>query len=168
MQFETIHPFLDGNGRIGRLLIVRQRVADGALREAMLDPSLFFKTHRALYYELPSRIRRHGGWERWLDFFAEGVESSATQGVATANALLAQVKATWLTPATVNRSLAHLERLGIVGETTNRQRGRVFSYRQYVAEPAAEFDPPSWASSTAVASLPDTEARKNRAEQLIV
>jgi Fic family protein len=88
VQFETIHPFLDGNGRIGRLLIVLQLVADGVLQEPMLYPSLFFKRHRALYYELLNSIRTEGDWERWLDFFAEGIEVSATQGVTTANALL--------------------------------------------------------------------------------
>ena len=93
MQFETIHPFLDGNGRLGRLLIVLQLVADGVLREPMLYPSLYFKTHRALYYELLNEVRLHGDWERWLEFFAEGVEASATQAVATANALLALVNA---------------------------------------------------------------------------
>ena len=93
VQFETIHPFLDGNGRLGRLLIVLQLVADGVLREPMLYPSLFFKTHRALYYELLNEVRLRGDWERWLDFFAEGVQVSATQAVATANALLALVNA---------------------------------------------------------------------------
>ena len=88
VQFETIHPFLDGNGRIGRLLIVLQLVADGVLREPMLYPSLFFKRHRALYYELLNAVRVDGDWERWLDFFAEGVEACATQGVTTANTLL--------------------------------------------------------------------------------
>lgn len=88
VQFETIHPFLDGNGRIGRLLIVLQLIADGALREPMLYLSLFFKRHRALYYDLLNAVRVDGDWERWLDFFAEGIEVCATQGVATANALL--------------------------------------------------------------------------------
>ena len=87
-QFETIHPFLDGNGRIGRLLIVLQLVADGVLREPMLYPSLFFKRHRALYYELLNAVRLNGDWERWMEFFAEGIEVSAMQGVVTANALL--------------------------------------------------------------------------------
>ena len=177
VQFETIHPFLDGNGRLGRLLIVLQLVADGVLREPMLYPSLFFKTHRALYYELLNEVRLRGDWERWLDFFAEGVEVSATQAVATANALLALVNAdrgritslgraagsalavhlalqrqpittstalvsaTGLTAATVNKSLAHLERVGVVAELTNRQRGRVFAYRHYVDELTAELQP---------------------------
>jgi len=81
VQFETIHPFLDGNGRLGRLLIVLQLVADGVLRAPMLYPSLFFKAHRALYYELLNEVRLRGDWERWLDFFAEGVQVSATQAV---------------------------------------------------------------------------------------
>jgi len=178
VQFETIHPFLDGNGRIGRLLIVLQLVADGVLREPMLYPSLFFRTHRALYYELLNEVRLRGNWERWLDFFAEGIEASATQAVATANALLALVNAdrdriaglgraaasalavhqalqrqpiatsaalvmaTGLTPATVNKSLVHLTRIGVVGEVTNRQRGRVFSYLKYVEVLSAELATP--------------------------
>src|SRR6185369_15271782 len=93
VQFETIHPFLDGNGRLGRLLIVLQLVADGVLREPMLYPSLFFKKHRALYYELLNEVRLHGDWERWLEFFAEGIDTSATQAIATANTLLALVNA---------------------------------------------------------------------------
>lgn len=92
VQFETIHPFLDGNGRIGRLLIVLQLVADGVLREPMLYPSLFFKTHRTLYYELLGDVRLSGNWERWLDFFAEGIERSATQALQVAQALLALVQ----------------------------------------------------------------------------
>ena len=91
VQFETIHPFLDGNGRIGRLLIVLQLVADGLLHEPLLYPSLFFKTHRSLYYELLNEVRLRGDWERWLDFFAEGVQVTATQAVVTAHALLALV-----------------------------------------------------------------------------
>lgn len=87
VQFETIHPFLDGNGRLGRLLIVLQLVADGVY------PSLYFKTHRSLYYELLNEVRLRADWERWLDFFAEGIEVSATHAVTTANTLLAQVNA---------------------------------------------------------------------------
>lgn len=93
VQFETIHPFLDGNGRIGRLLIVLQLVADGLLREPLLYTSLYFKTYRSTYYELLNEVRRSGDWERWLDFFAEGVHASATQAVDTAHALLALVTA---------------------------------------------------------------------------
>ena len=176
VQFETIHPFLDGNGRLGRLLIVLQLVADGVLRAPMLYPSLFFKAHRALYYELLNEVRLYGDWERWLDFFAEGVQVSATQAVKTINELLALVaadrsrivalgraaasalvvhqalqrqpiatsgalvKATRLTAATVNKSLAHLERIRVVGELTQRRRGRVFSYRRYVEILGSELE----------------------------
>jgi Fic family protein len=91
VQFETIHPFLDGNGRLGRLLIVLQLVADGLLREPLLYPSLFFKAHRSLYYELLNDVRLKGDWERWLAFFAEAVEASASQALHTAQALLACV-----------------------------------------------------------------------------
>jgi fido (protein-threonine AMPylation protein) len=88
VQFETIHPFLDGNGRIGRMLIVLQLVADGVLREPLLRPSLFFKAHRSLHYELLDNVRLTSHWERWLEFFAEGIHTGATQGVHTAQALL--------------------------------------------------------------------------------
>jgi len=93
VQFETIHPFLDGNGRIGRLMIVLQLVADGLLREPMLYTSLYFKTYRSTYYELLNEVRTNGNWEKWLDFFAEGIQLSATQAVDTAHALLALVTA---------------------------------------------------------------------------
>lgn len=104
VQFETIHPFLDGNGRIGRLLIVLQLVHDGLLREPLLYPSLFFKKHRPLYYELLNAVRLQGDWERWLDYFAEGVERSATQAVATAKQLLALVDQDRDRIATMGRS----------------------------------------------------------------
>lgn len=104
VQFETIHPFLDGNGRIGRLLIVLQLVHDGLLREPLLYPSLFFKKHRPLYYELLNAVRLQGDWERWLDYFAEGVERSATQAVATAKQLLALVDQDRDRIATLGRS----------------------------------------------------------------
>ena len=104
VQFETIHPFLDGNGRIGRLLIVLQLVHDGLLREPLLYPSLFFKKHRALYYELLNAVRLQGDWERWLDYFADGVEQSATQAVATAKQLLVLVDRDRDRIATLGRS----------------------------------------------------------------
>jgi Fic family protein len=87
VQFETIHPFLDGNGRIGRLLITLLLTGGGALREPMLYLSLFFKTHRQAYYELLNRVRLTGDWEAWLDFFAEAVITTAGQAVETAQRL---------------------------------------------------------------------------------
>lgn len=167
VQFETIHPFLDGNGRVGRLLIALQLAADGLMREPLLFLSLHFKEHRQTYYELLNAVRLTGDWETWLEFFADGVVASATQAATSARQLLdlatadgrrieglgraaasalaihralqrqplataaSLAAATGLTPATVNKSLAHLERLGVVAELTRKQRGRVFSYARY-------------------------------------
>lgn len=167
VQFETIHPFLDGNGRVGRLLIALQLAADGLLRQPLLYVSLHFKEHRQTYYELLNRVRESGAWEAWLEFFADAVHESAssaassvrrlleigeadrrriaTLGRATASALAIHRalqsrpiatagslgEATGLTPATVNKALAHLERIGIVAELTGRERGRIFGYTEY-------------------------------------
>ena len=169
VQFETIHPFLDGNGRVGRLLIALQIANDGLLREPLLYVSLHFKAHRQTYYELLNRVRHSGDWETWLEFFADAVLAGATQATSSATRLLelasgdaarigvlgraapsalaihrtlqrqpiataaSLTSATKLTPATVNKSLAHLERLGVVTEITRRQRGRIFSYARYAA-----------------------------------
>ncbi len=77
VQFETIHPFLDGNGRLGRLLITLYLCAEGLLREPMLYLSLYFKTHRQTYYALLQEVREHGRWEAWLEFFLIGVRDVA-------------------------------------------------------------------------------------------
>lgn len=87
-QFETIHPFLDGNGRLGRLLITLLLCARGALREPLLYLSLYFKTHRGRYYELLQRVRTDGVWEEWLEFFLEGAEATAKQAADTAVELI--------------------------------------------------------------------------------
>jgi len=89
VQFETIHPFLDGNGRVGRLLITLLLCSAGALREPLLYLSLFLKKHRGTYYELLDGVRRDGDWEAWLAFFLQGVEETATSAVAGAQALSA-------------------------------------------------------------------------------
>ena len=88
VQFETIHPFLDGNGRLGRLLIVLLLCERKILRQPMLYLSLYFKTHRAYYYELLNRVRLTGDWEAWLDFFADAVIATAAQAMTTARRLL--------------------------------------------------------------------------------
>lgn len=167
VQFETIHPFLDGNGRVGRLLIALQLAADGLMREPLLFLSLHFKEYRRTYYELLNEVRLSGDWEAWLEFFADAVVASANQAATSAKRLLELASAderqieglgraaisalavhralqrqplataaslgaaTGLTPATINKSLAHLERLGVVEELTRKQRGRVFSYARY-------------------------------------
>ncbi len=168
VQFETIHPFLDGNGRLGRLLIALVLYEQKVLREPMLYLSLYFKTHRQYYYELLNNVRMTGDWEAWLDFFAKAVIVTATQAVETAQQLLnlsnqdrdkiiglgraaastlqvhqalmehpiatsgSLVKKTGITPATVNKALGHLERLGIVKELTAWKRNRLFSYAGYI------------------------------------
>jgi len=89
VQFETIHPFLDGNGRLGRLLITLLLCEQKVLKAPMLYLSLYFKTHRSRYYELLNEIRNTGDWEAWLEFFAEAVIETATQAVDTVQRLLA-------------------------------------------------------------------------------
>ena len=88
VQFETIHPFLDGNGRLGRLLITFLLCAEGALREPILYLSLYFKTNRAAYYELLDWVRTKGDWEAWLDFFLLGVRDTADQAANAAREIL--------------------------------------------------------------------------------
>ena len=88
VQFETIHPFLDGNGRLGRLLIALLLHHGGLLSEPLLYLSLYFKQHRATYYDLLNRVRTTGDWEAWVDFFLEGVEHTATSAVDTTRRLV--------------------------------------------------------------------------------
>ena len=87
VQFETIHPFLDGNGRVGRLLIAFQLCQAGVLREPLLYLSLYFKQHRSTYYDLLTHVRRTGDWEAWLAFFFQGVRVTAEGAVAGARRL---------------------------------------------------------------------------------
>ena len=88
VQFETIHPFLDGNGRLGRLLITLLLCSNDVLDDPLLYLSLYFKTHRDEYYELLQSVRARGDWEAWLRFFLEGIEASADQASDTAKSLL--------------------------------------------------------------------------------
>ena len=87
VQFETIHPFLDGNGRVGRLLVALLLCNAGALRQPLLYLSLYLKQHRSRYYELLNRVRLTGDWEEWLAFFLEGVQVTAEGAVATSRRL---------------------------------------------------------------------------------
>ena len=89
VQFETIHPFLDGNGRLGRLLITLLLCAEKVLKAPMLYLSLYFKTNRQRYYDLLNEVRHTGNWEAWLEFFADAVIETSAQAVDTAQRLLA-------------------------------------------------------------------------------
>jgi Fic family protein len=88
-QFETIHPFLDGNGRVGRLLITLMLCEDGALSRPLLYLSLYLKAHRAEYYDRLTAIRRQGHWEPWLAFFLRGVSVTARVATQTARDIVA-------------------------------------------------------------------------------
>lgn len=88
VQFETIHPFLDGNGRLGRLLITLILCAEEAIAQPLLYLSLFFKQHRQEYYDRLDAVRLKGDWLGWLRFFLEGVEQTARQAADTAGRIL--------------------------------------------------------------------------------
>ena len=168
VQFETIHPFLDGNGRLGRLLITFLFCAEGALREPLLYLSLYFKQHRQQYYDLLQAVRLNGDWEAWLRFFLTGVEETANQAAKTARSLMQLAaadekriqaigkaagsalrvhrllqtqpiisvatasKELILSPPTTTAALGHLQKLGIVTETTGRNYGRLFAYTEFL------------------------------------
>jgi Fic family protein len=93
VQFETIHPFLDGNGRLGRLLITFLLCAEGVLRDPSLYLSLYLKRNRDTYYELLQQVRLAGAWEAWIEFFVRGVEETAGQAVETARQIVALLAA---------------------------------------------------------------------------
>lgn len=167
VQFETIHPFLDGNGRVGRLLIVLMLQEQRVLSEPLLYLSLYFKQHRDEYYRLLDAVRRDGDWEAWIDFFLEGVAQTASAAVDTAQRLLKifsedeklialaargsgalrtygalrerpvatiadLAKRAGLSFPTVSKSVAALEKAGIIREMTGGRRDRVFVYGRYL------------------------------------
>jgi Fic family protein len=110
-QFETLHPFLDGNGRIGRLLITFWLVERGILEKPLLYTSLYFKEHRDEYIDRLQAIRDNGDWEGWLAFFADGVGQVATEATETAVSIL---------------QLREADRARILG-TTSRRSGRALA-----------------------------------------
>jgi len=91
-QFETIHPFLDGNGRVGRLLITLLLCAEGVLRRPLLYLSLYFKRNRDAYYDHLQRVRTHGAWEDWLRFFLDGVIEVADSTTETTRRIVGMVE----------------------------------------------------------------------------
>ncbi len=91
MQFETIHPYLDGNGRVGRLLVTLLLEQWRLLSKPLLYLSLFFKRHRDEYFRRLNAVRTDGDWEAWLAFFLDGVATIAEEAVASARGLFALV-----------------------------------------------------------------------------
>ena len=121
VQFETIHPFLDGNGRLGRLLITFMLCEKGVLRDPILYLSLYFKANRSAYYELLDRVRSRGDWEAWLDFFLIGVRDTADQAASAARRIVAlfaehqkQIETLGRPAASVLRVFQHMQRNPIV------------------------------------------------------
>jgi Fic family protein len=106
VQFETIHPFLDGNGRLGRLLITFLLCAEGALSEPILYLSLHFKARRQEYYEHLQRVRTKGDWEGWVRFFMEGVISTAEEAITMTRRTLALFEKSRLRMETLGRGAA--------------------------------------------------------------
>lgn len=116
VQFETIHPFLDGNGRTGRLLVALILFNEHVLRQPLLYISLYLKRHRTEYYRLLDQVRTTGDWELWLEFFLDGVYETATGAVETANRLLAifarndrSLRTDGITLSNVYRVHAHMQ-----------------------------------------------------------
>jgi Fic family protein len=168
VQFETVHPYLDGNGRIGRLLITLLLEHWKLLSAPLLYLSLFFKRHRAEYYRLLGEVRRSGDWEAWIEFFLEGVATIAEEGVIAAREVFALVtedrlrlvaapgasvmairlmdrlpihplvtiptvvKLLKTTKPTAGKAVQLLENLGVLTETTGKQRDRTFAYTSYL------------------------------------
>ena len=168
-QFETIHPFLDGNGRIGRLLILLYFIEKSLLTKPVIYVSYFLKKNQLEYYDRISEVRRTGNYEQWIRFFLEAVNAAAIDATETIwalselhNANLAQLPVSKRQPDNLRRLFDYLEQhpiiainrtaadldlsyntvasavkklqiLGILRETTNASRNRVFAYEDYLA-----------------------------------
>ncbi|MBN2712869.1 MAG: Fic family protein [Planctomycetes bacterium] len=168
VQFETIHPFLDGNGRLGRLLIALILTSEKALGEPLLYLSLYFKKHREVYYECLQNVRTKGDWLGWIRFFLEGVKVTADQATEKSKSILALFSedeksigtlgrktssaykiheylqhhpilsipaissAVGLSQPTVTGVVKALEELGILKESTGKQRDRIYVYAPYM------------------------------------
>lgn len=162
VQFETIHPFRDGNGRAGRLLVSLLLCSSGVLREPLLYLSTYLKAHRREYYDRLQAVRTDGDWEGWVRFFLEGLTLTAQDAWATAKQMLALFdqhrRAVEDSPAALKvyaalqrrpitnisqlvkaTRLTHptvtaaLARMSFAKELTGRRRNRVFVYAPYVA-----------------------------------
>lgn len=111
VQFESIHPFLDGNGRVGRLLIQMMLCNSGLLRKPLLYLSLYFKQHRREYYSLLNGIRKDGNWEAWIEFFMEAVQYTASDAVRVLSELQSRVEHDKAIIATFGRMRSSAEKV---------------------------------------------------------
>jgi Fic family protein len=110
-QFETIHPFLDGNGRVGRLLITLLLCAEGVLERPLLYLSLYFKEHRDVYYERLQRVRTHGEWEEWVSFFLQGIVDVASSATDTTKNIVTLIERDRATVSAMGKGAATAVRL---------------------------------------------------------
>jgi len=141
VQFETIHPFLDGNGRLGRLLITLYLCAQGVLKQPLLYLSLYFKTHRADYYRLLQEVREYGSWEAWLEFFLDGVRETANQAFDTATRISdllrrdrERIRSEAQRASSVLRLHEAMQKMPYISSPMAVQRrGRVYAYADYLA-----------------------------------
>ncbi|MDP9385112.1 MAG: Fic family protein [Actinomycetota bacterium] len=117
-QFETIHPFLDGNGRVGRLLITLLLIAEGVLDRPLLYLSLYLKRHRDIYYDHLQRVRLEGAWEDWLTFFLEGLTEVAESTTETTKRLVAMIE----------RDRRRIQQLGRGAATAARVHDRLIAH----------------------------------------
>jgi len=167
-QFETIHPFLDGNGRVGRLMILLYLMEQGYISKPIIYISYFLKKNQIEYYDRISEVRRSGNYEQWVGFFLEAVSAAAKDSLATVEKLSAlhegnierlpvtarkndnvrrvfdyieqypiiDIKRTAsdleVSYNTVSTAVGKLVQAGILKETTNASRNRVFSYKEYL------------------------------------
>ena len=167
-QFETIHPFLDGNGRVGRLMILLYLMEQGYISKSIIYISYFLKKNRIEYYDRISEVRRSGNYEQWVGFFLEAVSAAAKDSLATVEKLSAlhegnierlpvtarkndnvrrvfdyieqypiiNIKRTatdlGVSYNTVSAAVGKLVQAGLLKETTNASRNRVFSYEEYL------------------------------------
>ena len=167
-QFETIHPFLDGNGRVGRLLILLYLMQQGLISKPIIYISYFLKKNQIEYYDRISEVRRSGNYEQWISFFLEAVSAAAKDSLDTVEKLdalhvgnveklpktsrsndnvrklfdyieqypIIDIKKTSevlkISYNTVSSAIKKLEMLGILKQTTNSSRNRVFAYEDYL------------------------------------
>lgn len=146
-QFETIHPFLDGNGRIGRLLVTLLLAAEGVLERPLLYLSLYLKQHRDAYYEHLQRVRIDGAWEEWVTFFLEGVIAVAASATDATQRIVGMVE----------RDRSRIHELGRGAATAHRVHDR--AARDILLRPSAlgeslgMSDPPIYGAITRLEEL---------------